>query len=519
MNIFKRVRINIAKQPIKNAILCVLIFILGAVLSGAISIRNAIIITEENLMVRMPAISTLVFDSNAALATGLPEFQERIMPLTVEEMTAVGNLPYVRAYDFFLNPIFFSRNLLWAEMEVDEERVPASELGMIQWMVHSARSRGAEIETFQGRGVSRADITDIDTGLITLVDGRTFTQSEIDSSAMVVVISQAFATINHLTIGSVIEFENIAYDYMMMGREGTGIFELDRHNEQFMLAQRVLEFEVIGIFDIAHELIYEAYEGLMLADVIVQRAGLYNRIYMPVGVAGDMMNFVITSMDDEQIALAMPSDESWLESLFVLYNPRDLITFSEAAQAILPEFWRTADVSVAFAGVMSSMDSMLQIADFVQWVVIVASIVVLTLVIALFLRDRRHEIGVYMALGEEKRRVITQILIEIGLVSIIAITLALFAGNFLSDILSRQMLEQQLTQQLEEDEIRGVISWELVLFDPGAMTAEETMKMYDVSLDVNTILTFVGVGTVVILVSTIFPIWYVVKLEPKEILL
>ena len=51
------------------------------------------------------------------------------------------------------------------------------------------------------------------------------------------------------------------------------------------------------------------------------------------------------------------------------------------------------------------------------------------------------------------------------------------------------------------------------------MNIEEVMAMYDISLDFNTVLRFVSIGLTVILTSTIIPIWYVVKLEPKKILM
>jgi len=57
-----------------------------------------------------------------------------------------------------------------------------------------------------------------------------------------------------------------------------------------------------------------------------------------------------------------------------------------------------------------------------------------------------------------------------------------------------------------------------MLFNLGELSVEESLEMFDTSLDAATISTFVGVGTVVILLSTVIPIAYVVKLEPKKVL-
>jgi len=524
MNLFKRALINIVRKPASNAILLVLIFSLGTILLGAISVRNAIIATEESVMMRIPSVATLEFDHQAAYANlGDEVWQEQLSQPTVEEMFAVGNLPYVRAYDLILHPTFYSRNLLWSKIDIDEERLPLGEnLSSISWAFQGARERGAEIEIFSGNGVSNPNITDIDAGLITLGDGRTFTQAELDNNAMVVVISQAFATTNDLFVGSVIEFENIAHDYYTMAREGTGVFELDRHDAQFILDSRLLELEVIGIFDVANEFVYEAHEGWRFSEALSGRVGLYNRIYMPIGVAEDMMNFVSDVLAYFEIELTgIGTNESqWLSSIYVLYDSRDLEAFSVAASALLPEFWETGDLLVAFAPIVSSMDTMLQVADLIQWVTIVATVFVLTLLIILFLRDRRHEIGIYMALGDKKFRVVVQILMEIGLVASVGLVVSIFAGNLLADAISRQMFEQQLTEQIQDAEnVSELIPWELILFNPGMMSVEETLAMHDVSLGFDTMIIFVSVGVGVILISTIMPIWYVVKLEPKEILL
>ena len=523
MTAFKRATINIIRQPIKSVILLVLVFILGTVLSGAISVRNAIINTEEILMMQMPAVSTLLFDTQAASEVNETFGQEQISQPTVEEMLAIGNLSYVKAYDIVLHPIFFSRELLWSEMDIDEEELPIGEsLASISWAFQGARTRGAEIELFRGNGVSNPDITDIEAGLINLVDGRAFTQEEIDNDEMVVIISQSFATTNNLFIGSTIELENIAHNYDIMSSEGTGNFEMDRHYNHFILDQRLLEFEVIGIFDATNEFVYGDHYGWRFSASLAEYSSLYNRIYMPIGVAEDMMNFVTVTLDSFEITpTGMGTNESqWLNTIYVLHNPRYLESFREASSLLLPEFWGSGDVSVAFAPVVNSMDTMLQIADLIQWVTTGATIAVLTLIITLFLRDRRHEVGVYMALGDKKRRIMIQILIEIILVTSIGIAFALFIGNILSDGISRQMFEQQLTEQIQDiGNVADLIPWELTLFNPSSMSSEETMEMYDVSLSFGTVITFVSISISVVLVSTIVPMWYLVKLEPKRLLM
>jgi putative ABC transport system permease protein len=147
----------------------------------------------------------------------------------------------------------------------------------------------------------------------------------------------------------------------------------------------------------------------------------------------------------------------------------------------------------------------------------------MTLLITLFLRDRRHEIGIYIALGEGKGKIILQMLIEVFSVSIVAITLALFAGNALSGLISNQMLEQELLRLEREDNSHfsagTQVPVELQLFNPGTMSVEELIAAYDTSLDAATIFLFANSALLIIAISTVVPIIYVVRLSPKKILM
>jgi len=465
-----------------------------------------------------------------------PDFWHTDNP-TREDLSAVGSLPYVRAYDSVMFPSTMSRDLDWVMMELGD-LTPYFEMsigGITQW--------GGYVESFGGTGVANPALTDIDADLIELVDGRVFTQADIDNRSQVVIVSQLFADANNIQIGSVIEFENNVYDYPEFMRQGIGNFTAHWHEEEFMAAHQVLAFEVVGIFDTVEEFDHTAVdcvgfdmmdasiECLELDTFLRERAQLYNRIYMPITVAEDMIAFRNEGMLlilDEMIEL-MPwyrpedlvQEEPFLQSIFVLYDSRDLENFQTAGTERLPGYWGISDLRGANAGLIASMDNMRDIADVILFVTIGASVAVLTLIITLLLRERRHEIGIYMALGEKKSKVIAQFLVEVLVVSTVAITIALFAGNSLSSAMSRNMLEQNLIEQAEEDDglVFDRIPWHLILFNPGEMPIEEVLTLYDASLDASVMAAFAGASIAVVLVSTVMPVAYVMKLEPKNVLM
>ena len=65
---------------------------------------------------------------------------------------------------------------------------------------------------------------------------------------------------------------------------------------------------------------------------------------------------------------------------------------------------------------------MSKLSKYVLIVAIIATVLITGLVVLLFLRDRKHELGIYLSLGERRGRVVGQILIEVMVVAFIGIT-------------------------------------------------------------------------------------------------
>ncbi|WZU02242.1 FtsX-like permease family protein [Erysipelothrix sp. D19-032] len=74
-------------------------------------------------------------------------------------------------------------------------------------------------------------------------------------------------------------------------------------------------------------------------------------------------------------------------------------------------------------------------------VVVSATILILSLVIVLFLRDRKHELGVYLSLGDRRGRVVGQIVMEVMMVAFVGLTLSLVTGNYLAKGLSSNLMK------------------------------------------------------------------------------
>ena len=291
---------------------------------------------------------------------------------------------------------------------------------------------------FQCIGGQDPEIFDIRANKIKLVSGRTFTDDEISSLSYVAVVAQNFADNNNLTLGSKFTLDNIIF-----AKDYTGNYE--NYSEEDAAAIQTYEFEVIGIF----EPVKEAGKGDDGSIDFGYSQEIDNTIYTTNRVVEGSVQF--TESEYSKMYDYEPSDEMYYETYYVLNDPLELEAFKAQASELLPEFYIVADSSDSYESVAAPMRTIQQIATVVLYVAIVASLIILSLLITLFLRDRKHEIGIYLSLGEAKAKVATQVVLEVVIVAVLAISLSLFSGNILAGGVSQTMLNNQITSQQEDD--------------------------------------------------------------------
>lgn len=93
--------------------------------------------------------------------------------------------------------------------------------------------------------------------------------------------------------------------------------------------------------------------------------------------------------------------------------------------------------------VKSSMKNIKSFADKIVWLVAIAGTIILALIIILMIRERRHEIGILLSMGEARWKIIAQFFTELLMVSVVAIGIAGIGGNFVGDKLGQQLVSQQ----------------------------------------------------------------------------
>ena len=426
LNFLKRAITSIFRNPGKAIILLLLIFILGVALSGALSVVNAVHSTNQNIRRNMRPIVTISYDEDAALTEA--DEQAQSVPISIDLIRQIGDLEYVRHFDYSLATSLDSFEL----SEYTPNRVFA-------W----TRPSGVPV-MFTLMGTSRTGVSHIEEGVIELVAGRTFAEEEMDvideTAPIPTLISYPFAEVNNLMLEQVFSLEAIIiYDNTL-----TSLSEM--FEEENIAVKQEYQFKIIGIFDIPNREIIEFHQ--LSVNEHNQYRYMLNRIYIP----NQSISIISDFIEEERSLLGRSPRPPWVNSIFLLHDPFDLKVFREEVESLLPDGFIVEDLSDSYDAISSSLVTIEEIANGILWVSIFATLLILSLFITLFLRDRRYEMGVYLALGEKRSRIISQILIEVMVVAVLGTTLAILSGNIISRTISRSMLHNELTAIADKEE-------------------------------------------------------------------
>lgn len=483
MNFFKRAFTSIIRRPGKSLILLALVFILGNVIAGAVSVQQAVGQTEASIRQGIGAVSTIELDYNKLMTMSADE-QSQIKSLPLSTIEQLGQSQYVKYYDYNALGYIYSDSL-------KQYKSDSSDSSNVVTMGPQG---------FSTKGVQYHEMLPFKEGNGKLLEGRLFTEPEIKSGAKVALITKQVADANNIQIGDKIKMKNTVYDYSNMPQDGT---------LPAALASEDLELEVVGIYEPKQQAEKNDKTGM----VSFQNDEVINTLYVPNKVITDANDFA----NAELTKVGSKTNEAYYQPVYVLKDSNDLEAFRTEAEAVIPDLYKVTDGNDQIASIAGPLLTIKWIAGIVLYVAVGATLVILSLLVTLFLRDRKHEIGIYLSLGEQRVKVAAQVIIETVMISMVAITLALFSGNIIAQGVSQTMLNNQLIAQQQQESEQ--FSYSTPSGYESEMSSEDVMNSYKVSLDAGVIVGFYVVGLGTVFISTLIPIVYIVRLNPKKIML
>ncbi|MGL4383480.1 MAG: FtsX-like permease family protein [Bacilli bacterium] len=363
----------------------------------------------------------------------------------------------------------------------------------------------------------------------TMAQGRTFTQEELDNGANVVIVSEEYAKVNNFKVGQKIMLQVAQAEVNFMSGENN-FSKLNTYHD-------FEEVEIIGL------LAYDESKFNIDSSILGPNATKeeksnypnmvksyhYNTIYTSPGLLKKVVTYSYQNMSE--------SDRNNFGSListgFPVYtanDSKDLALFIEEAKTKLNEFKEKHGTNVLQAEVVSDLNlaqkssdstkSISNLANLIFYILIGLSILVLTLVVTLFLRDRRHEFGIYMALGEKKSKTLAQVLIETLLIGLCALTFAFALYSIFAQSISKSIIVNNTTQQSDGiSSIEDIGVGEIVPAAGSGIDRNYIVNNYQIKIKASDVAIIYLLGVIPLTAARITPIIDLQRLNPKKILM
>ena len=99
----------------------------------------------------------------------------------------------------------------------------------------------------------------------------------------------------------------------------------------------------------------------------------------------------------------------------------------------------------------SNFNDLENVSQILIFIIIGASSIILILVFIFWLKNRAQEIGILLALGTAKVKILGQIFLEALLITAMAIMLSFTVAPFVSKVTANYLVDQQVRQEKEQD--------------------------------------------------------------------
>ena len=475
MYIIKNAWKNIIRSKGRNILIGIIIAIVTISSYISLAINNSSNNLVESYKNSNPLEVTLGIDMHSLMENHNSDNSVQIESLTEDEIKNYGNSNYVKDYYYYYSTSL-SSDIKAISMDdlfkKDDDNSDApkmenndKEMKNDEDFKFSAYSDISYIESFVN-------------GTNKITEGEIFDNDNTDN---VIIISSDLASENNLQVGDKITFYSSSD------------------------SSKTIELEIIGIYEDSSD----NSENFMGMNAMMSS----NQIYT-----------TVTAM--QQILELKDSTNNTLNAKFYLNNSDDLEAFSnELRDKGLSEYYSINDNSENVLATLKPIQNISSFSITFLIVICIVAVIVIGILTMINIRDRKYEIGVLRAIGMSKLKVMAQLLIEILIVTIIAIILGIGIGKITSQPVTNVMLEQEISKyQEEQNQIQDNFGGKEVNRGgfgdkkPGENNVSNYVDSLTVSIKPIAILEVAGISLLITLLCGTISIMYVNRYSPNKIL-
>lgn len=482
MYLFQRAIAYIRKQKAKTVLLLVLFFIIANIVLAGLSIQNA---TEAaKALTRQEIGADVIYATNTSQLN--TDFKSGLIDATVDKTTLEG-VPLYSNFTQLLGSEFIQSYDAISSYEVTTDVLTPYTYTTTTTTTTTTSGGGASkviLGTYAASGdlsfrtFTRPEPTDFSAGNAVLLEGRYATQEEIDAGAYVVIIEQTLASQNQIQVGDTLSLTPTV--------EGFNSTPLD--------------YQVIGIYQTT--VVVDDRTASMVSSSLLAE----NRMYTPfntlssMGYSDDQLNNIVLD-----------------QAVITLDDPLNVDAYMASIEGKLNLVYGTISANDAvYEELAGPIDTLGQMSSVLVWLVVIAGASILSLITALTINQRKNEIGILLAIGESKAKIVSQFIVEVVAIALMAFTLSTFSGLTIGKMISDTTLATFLTPDATE---------EVVATSGGGgsktatVTAEEIGPVeVDIQFDAIVLAEFFAAGILISIISVAIPALYVTRFNPKQIL-
>ncbi|KEI99785.1 ABC transporter permease [Clostridium botulinum A2B3 87] len=483
MNFLKRAMLSISKKKIKSLILFVVLLVIANMVLVGLSIQTATKKSTELAREKLGSDVTLKINEQKFMEqrrNNKEEGSSSRPSLTTDIADTLKDNEHVTQYNYISSSFGLAKNFENVKNEDSSDDTNSEEKpkGMFK-MGGSDVTTMPEI-SFSGT-IATNLLSDFKNRDSKITEGRGITKD--DAGKNVAVIEKNLAKENSLKVGSKIQ-----------------VASLDENT--------TLQLEVVGIYEVNSD---ENTNDNRNMDFL----NPYNKIYMPYDVVSKVSTGDNTNSKNITSAVYFMDNADNIESFkeYAKNKKIDLETYTLDANDQL------------YTQMVGPIENVGSFSKTLVATVSIAGAMILVLIIALSLKDRKYEIGVLLSLGESKFKVISQLIVEVLLVASIAFATSAFTGNLAANKIGDTLLanEIEVTESSSAQENQNFGGRGTMAVGPGRMNSNVTknadvVKEIDVSVTSKDLEKLAGIGLLIVIASAAIPTISVLRFSPKTIL-
>ncbi len=487
MNFIKRAFFSMKARMGRTALQLIIFTIVSVLILSGFTIQSAANKASEMAKEQLGGTVTLTVDREKQMEKqqtkqSESDSSERMplsfesTPISLENAESLAKLNHVASYNYYSSTQALAKDFDPVKSSLDNSTTSESgNTNMPQMGANESSDRQMTQADLSISGVlNSATSTDFDGGTAELTSGRALTSDDVNKN--VVLVEETLASQNEWKIG-------------------------DKINIQSSDEASTVELEIVGIYKTSDS-------GNDMASNF-SFLNPYNKLYVPYTVANTLKGSDYKDTIDSAV--------------YTMDDAANISSFEKQAKQVDSIDWDTFKLDTNDALYKQMVGPINNVAAFsknVVYIVSIAGALILALLVMMQIRERKYEMGVLLAIGENRMKLIGQFFVEILIVALISFMIAGFSSHYVAQMAGNQLLSQQSeTEQTQDGNSSPGPGGGMMRGGFSSLTQNtEEIKELDIQVNLQDMLKMGGIGVGIAFISVLLPAMTILRMNPKMIL-